>query len=452
MVISMMLGVMSIMSYAELFDDLITGKLTQSYEDSYDFDTELMNSAYQVMSGIDSEQMFETDGKIDEDKLVDIQVYNNSETISGQNESGLSYRLGDLLNWYQKLIYSESTSYVGDTNTDSAELEGNDAEDLKAPIVCKLSDGSYHYYSQDDFNEKVLNGELKFVMTDGIGAETSEQILDELENVDISDRNEMTEEEKNLSSKLQNLMEKEAGKRKLTLQQIENLIQRHKESIQNVSEYDLTDTQEYYSHWNLISNLGTDYTEREFRKFDVDDNNSKLIQFLLYYFNGCRYAQNVFPEENYKVHKNLLLVGEPGTGKTMLMQIFADYLKLTCNPNAFENLSVTQMMNYYKIHGHIDLYTYNENQSKGFKPNPFNICLNDIGLETENQKSYGTSLDSVIDEFLYARYEIFQQYGKKYHITSNLGIAEFKKRFGPRLVDRFKTFNVLPLCGESRRI
>ena len=39
------------------------------------------------------------------------------------------------------------------------------------------------------------------------------------------------------------------------------------------------------------------------------------------------------------------------------MQIFADYLKLTCNPNAFENLSVTQMMNYYKIHGHIDLYS-----------------------------------------------------------------------------------------------
>ena len=192
MAISMMLGVMSIMSYAELFDDLITGKLTQSYEDSYDFDTELMNSAYQVMSGIDSEQMFETDGKIDEDKLVDIQVYNNSETISGQNESGLSYRLGDLLNWYQKLIYSESTSYVGDTLTDSAELEGNDAEDLKAPIVCKLSDGSYHYYSQDDFNEKVLNGELKFLMPDGIGAETSEQILYKLENVDISDGKEFS--------------------------------------------------------------------------------------------------------------------------------------------------------------------------------------------------------------------------------------------------------------------
>lgn len=85
-----------------------------------------------------------------------------------------------------------------------------------------------------------------------------------------------------------------------------------------------------------------------------------------------------------------------------MMQIFADYLKLTDNPKRFVNLSVTQMMNYYKIHGHIDRFTYNEETGKGsMEGNPFDICLNDIGLETENQKSYGTSLNSVIDEFLY---------------------------------------------------
>ena len=89
MVISMMLGVMSIMSYAELFDDLITGKLTQSYEDSYDFDTELMNSAYQVMSGIDSEQMFETDGKIDEDKPVS---YTHLACIGSDRNYSLFFR------------------------------------------------------------------------------------------------------------------------------------------------------------------------------------------------------------------------------------------------------------------------------------------------------------------------------------------------------------------------
>lgn len=190
---------------------------------------------------------------------------------------------------------------------------------------------------------------------------------------------------------------------------------------------------------------------REFREFEVDENNSKVLSFLLYYFNGCRYAEQVFPDEDYKIHKNLLLVGKPGTGKTMLMQIFSDYLRLTHNPNTFENLSVTQMMNYYKMNGHIDRHTFNEGQSKGFKPEPFNICLNDIGVETENQKSYGTSLNSVIDEFLYARYEIYQQFGKMYHMTSNLDADEFKQRFVNRLVDRFKSFNVIPLLGKSRR-
>lgn len=208
---------------------------------------------------------------------------------------------------------------------------------------------------------------------------------------------------------------------------------------------------EYRAHADLVRQLGNDYSEREFRAFEVDERNSKILSFLLYYFNGCQLAEQVFPNENYKVHKNLLFVGEPGTGKTMLMQIFSDYLHLTNNPNSFENLSVTQMMNYYKMNGHIDRFTYNDGQSKGFKSAPFNICLNDIGLETENQKSYGTTLNSVIDEFLYARYEIYQQFWKKYHITSNLSVDNFKDRFGNRLVDRFKGFNVIPMLGNSRR-
>jgi len=198
--------------------------------------------------------------------------------------------------------------------------------------------------------------------------------------------------------------------------------------------------------------IGQNYLGREFRTFEMDENNKKILLFLLYYFNNCKYAEQVFTDKNYKIHKNLLIIGSPGTGKTMLMQIFCDYLRLTQNSNQFDNLSVTQMMNYYKMNGHIDRYTYNESQGKGsIEGKPFNVCLNDIGLETENQKSYGTSLDSVIDEFLYARYEIYQSHYKKYHITSNLTINEMKERFENRLVDRFKSFNVIVLDGKSRR-
>jgi hypothetical protein len=234
--------------------------------------------------------------------------------------------------------------------------------------------------------------------------------------------------------------------------QISNLIEKHKKTIQEVSEYDLSVRSEFEQHCILIERIGDNYLGREFRTLEFDRNNGDIFRFLVYYFNNRKEAEDIFPDKEYKIHKNLLLVGNAGTGKTLIMQIFADYLKLTGNPNIFKNVSVTQMMNYYKINGHIDQYTYNELSGRGaIEGNPVNICINDIGLETENQKSYGTSLDSVIDEFLYARYEIYQSHFKKYHITSNLTIDEFKGRFGSRLVDRFKSFNVISLLGDSRR-
>jgi hypothetical protein len=234
--------------------------------------------------------------------------------------------------------------------------------------------------------------------------------------------------------------------------QIYNLIETHKKTIREASNYDLSTQSEFEKHCILIENLGDNYLKMEFRTFECDKYNRDILRFLVYYFNNRIEAESIFPDKNYKIHKNLLIVGNSGTGKTLIMQIFADYLKLTGNPNVFENLSVTQMMNYYKINGHIDKYTYNELSGRGsIDSSPYNICLNDIGLDTENQKSYGTSLDSVIDEFLYARYEIYQSNFKKYHITSNLMVDEFKERFGNRIVDRFKSFNVIPLLGDSRR-
>lgn len=238
------------------------------------------------------------------------------------------------------------------------------------------------------------------------------------------------------------------------MEQSLNLQRQHLKTIRSVSDYDLSNPEEYDRHALFIGQLGNNYMSREFRMFEFDEHNKKIFRFLLYYFNNCKLAEEVFRDEgeDYRIHKNLLIIGDPGTGKTINMQIFSDYLRLTGNNNHFHNLSVTQMMNNYKINGHIDRYTYNETSgSNSIDGNPFHVCLNDIGLEVENQKHYGTDLDLVIDEFLYARYEIYQQQHLKYHMTSNLTVEEFKKRFGDRLIDRFKSFNVIALTGESRR-
>lgn len=227
---------------------------------------------------------------------------------------------------------------------------------------------------------------------------------------------------------------------------------KHRKTILRGFKYDLSDKDEYQIHASLVKGIGDNYMLREFSSYQVDEHNEKVLRFLLYYFNGCELAESVFPDEDYKIYKNLLLIGEPGTGKTMLMQIFSDYLRATENENAFRNISMTQLMNYYKINGHIDRYTFNElSDPKAFEGNPFNVCLNDLGLMTESQKSFGTTLTQVTDEFLFARYEIYQQFNKRYHITSNLDVEDLQTRFEDRLVDRFKSFNVIELHGKSRR-
>ncbi|MGN0223648.1 MAG: hypothetical protein ACI4AM_06445 [Muribaculaceae bacterium] len=217
---------------------------------------------------------------------------------------------------------------------------------------------------------------------------------------------------------------------------------------------DLSNDHIYNLHSRLLVRIASEYVMLpQARTFVVDDHNRKLLRFLLYYFNNCPLAEEVFPDRRYKLAKPLFLTGNSGTGKTLLMQIFAEYLRRTKNPNQFENLSVTQMVNYYTLHNNLDKYTYNEEQCSGFRVDPVNICLNDIGLQSKT--FYGMDTKKLIDEFIHARYEIWTQYGgKRAHLTSNLNIAQLKKEFADgygRIIDRFKSYNLLEVTGPSRR-
>lgn len=188
------------------------------------------------------------------------------------------------------------------------------------------------------------------------------------------------------------------------------------------------------------------------RKYVVDEHNRDVLRFLLYYFNGCPLAEDVFPGRGYKLHKHIMLQGAVGTGKTLLMQIFAEYLHITENPRFFYNLSVTQMVNYYTLHNNLDRYTFNEEENRGFQCTPVNICLNDIGVQST--KFYGTDTETLTCEFLHARNEIWTNYHKMAHLTTNLTNEQLKQKYKDgfgRLLDRFKTYNIIPISGESRR-
>lgn len=231
------------------------------------------------------------------------------------------------------------------------------------------------------------------------------------------------------------------------LQRIARTMQQQKQAFE-----DLSDEKTYQQHAQLTIYIANMLLAPQRKRFVVDVHNKQVLRFMLYYFNECPLCEQVYPEKHYKLHNHLLLCGKAGTGKTLLMQIFSEYLHYTNNPHAFYNLSVTQMVNYYTLHNNLDRYTYNEEGSKGFKPQPVNICLNDIGVGGKTYFGMDTKL--LTNEFLHARNEIWTAYGKHGHVTTNLDVTMLKREFADsfgRLIDRFKTYNVLTLGGESRR-
>lgn len=208
----------------------------------------------------------------------------------------------------------------------------------------------------------------------------------------------------------------------------------------------------YQKHLQYLVYVGNEVLKREGRRFDIDESNEKIIRFLLHYFNRCLSAETIFPEKKYKIHKNILLCGQSGAGKTVLMQAFAEYLKACKNPMEFYNLSVGQMVNYFTLHNNLDAYTYNELDSKAFSASPLNFCLNDIGLNLKD--FYKTDTKTLCTEFLFARSEIWQFYDKYCHLTTNLSATQLEKYFEDdygRITDRFKNYNVIHLPGKSRR-
>ncbi|MES5167846.1 hypothetical protein ABVC73_04825 [Prevotella melaninogenica] len=222
-----------------------------------------------------------------------------------------------------------------------------------------------------------------------------------------------------------------------------------------LASFDLQDEGIYKAHANLLLYIANNIVlARQRRQFVIDDNNRSVIRFLLYYFNGCPLAEEVFPGRGYKLHKNIMLQGGVGVGKTMLMQVFSEYLMRIRSPRFFYNLSVTQMVNYYTLHNNLDRFTFNEEENKGFQCTPVNICLNDIGIQ--DKTFFGMDTGLLTDEFLHARNEIWTQYGKCAHLTTNLDDKSLRKRFERndgfgRLIDRFKTYNIIPMGGVSRR-
>lgn len=158
------------MSYPALWREALVGEPVKAYEDTTSFNEQLRSCSNEMVSAIGMRGLFETDGKYDPQKIVDIQTYYQESTINNENVSGLAYRLEDLIKWGD-----EWNQNGEDSNRDTGNNLGDNI------IVCKRPDNTYHYYYYKKFQELIASGDLKFVMESDEQGSTGESILSDLQ-------------------------------------------------------------------------------------------------------------------------------------------------------------------------------------------------------------------------------------------------------------------------------
>lgn len=175
------------MSYPALWREALVGEPVKAYEDTTSFNEQLRSCSYEMLNAIGMRELFETDGKYDPQKIVDIQTYYNESKIDNENVSGLAYRLEELVEWGAEWHQNGEES--------DADTGKNFGDNI---IVCKRPDNTYHYYYYKEFQELIASGELKFVMeSDGQGG-TGESILNDLREGNFYEGNSSSTEFKGL--------------------------------------------------------------------------------------------------------------------------------------------------------------------------------------------------------------------------------------------------------------
>ena len=153
-------------AYPALQDEMFAEKPAKKYEDSRYFENQMQHYAHQAIVGIGVKELFETDGEYDPDKIVDIKTCFETNAFEGKESSGLSYRLGDLIDWFEA-IYDESAI--------------EEYSDENRIFVCKKADDTYHYYRAAEFYELLEKESLRFVIAGSDSEYTYNSVIVDLQ-------------------------------------------------------------------------------------------------------------------------------------------------------------------------------------------------------------------------------------------------------------------------------
>lgn len=172
--------------------------------------------------------------------------------------------------------------------------------------------------------------------------------------------------------------------------------------------------------------------------FRIDGRNQKLVGDLFNYF--------LEQPGELDTGKGLWLEGPVGTGKSMLMHVFSEFMKSLSK--GFQVYICSSITTEYALTGNLDRYLENES---GYINTPVPMCFDELGREPIPSAYFGQKLN-VMQHILHVRYTYWQTTGLKTYVTTNCDAAKIEELYDNYIRDRRREmFNIIPVTGESRR-
>lgn len=191
-----------------------------------------------------------------------------------------------------------------------------------------------------------------------------------------------------------------------------------------------------------------------------DGRNYEILCFMCYYFaaeqdsvkqlgEACNTFYNI-PTSKLSIHKGILIMGNTGRGKTLLMKGFSQnprnsYIVVNAKMirDNYKNKELSQKScgvestNYYAG-------DFKSLGSSMFNQKKYDLCIDDFGVE-EMVNLYGNKEEPVLDVLMKRLEE-----GLVTHMTTNLTFEEMEKRYGSRLVSRLnEQMNILFFSADT---
>jgi DNA replication protein DnaC len=182
-----------------------------------------------------------------------------------------------------------------------------------------------------------------------------------------------------------------------------------------------------------------------------------VVLAMTLYFTGTEEFEKLNPilfnstKLPFSLNKGLWLWGNPGVGKTLLMEIFNRNKRICYDVVECAKIAYRYVKEGDDAIGYLtsEIKTTAPDASTFFQPIK-GICYNDLGTENLKANHYGNPLN--VMEFIFLQtYEKKVPYWQRF-VTTNLTFDQVKEAYGVRMLDRIKEcFNILEIKGSSLR-